>query len=283
MATQKLYQIGVAAAATLILLVLSLIGQKILGRSLREDLDKGNTARGLLQVGHVLGVFLIVGSIVAGSVTGEDPGKDALWVLAFGGASVALLEVTGALGVKLLLHSKLTSEIERGNAAAGLAAGAHYLATAVIISKNLSGNDLHALAISLVFFVLAQASLHLFVILFRALTTYDDSEEILGENMAAALSYSGLAVGVGLVVGNAAEGQFSGWVASLKGYGLALLWNLVFYPVRQLLVQGVLLGARPTLRGGRLDEAIGHERNAGLGALEAVSYVATALLLAKVM
>ena len=36
--------------------------------------------------------------------------------------SVALLEVTGALGVKLLLHSKLTSEIERGNAAAGLAA-----------------------------------------------------------------------------------------------------------------------------------------------------------------
>ena len=91
MATQKLYQLGVAAAAALILLVLSLIGQKILGRSLREDLDKGNTARGLLQVGHVLGVFLIVGSIVAGSVTGEDPSKDALWVLAFGGVSVALL------------------------------------------------------------------------------------------------------------------------------------------------------------------------------------------------
>jgi uncharacterized membrane protein YjfL (UPF0719 family) len=222
MATQKLYQLGVAAAAALILLVLSLIGQKILGRSLREDLDKGNTARGLLQVGHVLGVFLIVGSIVAGSVTGEDPSKDALWVLAFGGASVALLEVTGALGVKLLLQAKLTSEIERGNAAAGLAAGAHYLATAVIISKNLSGNNLHALAISLVFFVLAQVSFHLFVILFRALTIYDDSEEILGENMAAALSYSGLAVGVGLVVGNAAEGQFSGWLTSLKGFGRGL-------------------------------------------------------------
>jgi uncharacterized membrane protein YjfL (UPF0719 family) len=283
MATQKLYQLGVAAATTLILLVLSLLGQRLLGRSAQGDLGKGNTARALLQVGHVLGVFLIVGAIVAGSVSGEDPVKDALWVLAFGGASVVLLEVTGALGVKLLLRSKLSSEIERGNAAAGFAGGAHYVATALIISKNLSGTDLHALAISLVFFVLAQASLHLFVVLFRALTTYDDSEQILGENMAAALSYGGLAVSVGVVVGNAAEGQFAGWLPSLKGYGLALLWNLAFYPVRQLLVQGVLLGARPTLRGGRLDEAIGHERNAGLGALEAICYLATALLLAKVM
>ena len=281
--TQKLYQVGVAAVTTLILLGLSMLGQRLLGRSARGDLDRGNAAKALLQVGHVLGVFLIVASIVAGSVTGENVARDALWVLAFGGASVALLELTGALGVRLLLRSKMMAEIERGNVAAGVAAGAHYVATANIISKNLSGNDLNALAISLVFFVLAQLSFHLFVVLFRALTVYDDSEEILGENMAAALSYAGLAVGVSLVVGNAAEGQFSGWLPSLKGYGLALLWNLAFYPVRQLLVQGLLLGAWPSLRGGRLDVAIGQERNAGLGALEACCYVATALLLAKVM
>ncbi|MCS6899708.1 MAG: hypothetical protein RMJ98_08630 [Myxococcales bacterium] len=40
MAIQKLYQLGVAAAATLILLMLSLLGQKLFGRSLREDLGK---------------------------------------------------------------------------------------------------------------------------------------------------------------------------------------------------------------------------------------------------
>ena len=68
------------------------------------------------------------------------------------------------------------------------------------------------------------------------------------------------------------------WVI-VGGYGLALLLNLVFYPVRQLVVQTVLLGGAPTLRGGRLDVAIGHERNVGMGALEAVAYVATALLM----
>lgn len=283
MATQKLYQLGVAAATTLVLLTFSLLGQRLMGRSTQGDLDKGNTARALVQVGHVLGVFLIVASIVSGSVSGEDPAKDALWVLTFGGAAVVLLELTGALGIRLLLRSKMPAEIERGNAAAGVAAAAHYVATSIIIAKNLTGTNLNALAISLVFFVLAQLSFHLFVVLFRALTVYDDSEEILGENVAAALSYGGLAIGVSLVVGNASEGQFTDWVGSLKGYGLALLWNLAFYPVRQILMQGVLLGARPTLRGGRLDEAIGHERNVGLGALEAICYIATALLLAKVM
>lgn len=283
MATQKLYQIGVVVVTILALLAFSLLGQRLLGRSTRNELENSNTARSFVQVGHVLGVFLIVGSIVGGSISGEDPLRDLLWALLFGGAAVILLEVTGSLGVRLLLRSRMPAEIERGNAAAGIAAAAHYVATAVIIAKNITGSSLNTLAVSLVFFALAQLSLHLFVVLFRALTVYDDSEEILGENIAAALSYAGLTIGVSLVIGNASEGQFSDWSTSLLGFTLALLWNLVFYPVRQILVQGLLLGAMPALRGGRLDVAIGQERNVGIGALEAISYIATALLLAKVM
>ncbi|RYE84718.1 MAG: DUF350 domain-containing protein, partial [Myxococcales bacterium] len=156
-------------------------------------------------------------------------------------------------------------------------------ATGIVIAHNIHGSGLGTLAVSLVFFVLAQLSLHLFVVLFRALTSYDDSEEVLTGNLAAALSYGGLTVAVAIVVGAASDGAFAGWVESLRGYALAVLVNLVFYPVRQLVVQGLLLGARPTLRAGRLDEAVGQERNVGFGALEAVSYVATALLLTRVM
>lgn len=279
--SKGLYQACFAVLTTVALLLLSQLGQKLMGRSVESDIDRGNTARASVQVGHLLGVFLIVGAIVAGCVSGEDWRQDAIWVAAFGGASIILLEVTGGLGVRLLLRAKLPAEIARGNVAAGVAAGAHYVATALIIARNITGTDLNALAVSLVFFVLAQLSLHLFVVLFRALTSYDDSEEVLGENMAAALSYAGLTVAVGLVVGNASEGQFTGWATSLKGYGLALLVNLVFYPVRQILVQTVLLGGAPTVRAGRLDVAIGQERNVGMAALEAVAYVATALLITR--
>jgi hypothetical protein len=51
--------------------------------------------------------------------------------------------------------------------------------------------------------------------------------------------------------------------------------------VRQLFVQTVLLGARFTLRGGRLDQGIAAERSMGMGAMEAASYVAAALLVTR--
>lgn len=281
MPTKGLYHAGFAVATTLGLLLVFQIGQKLMGHTVKADVEKGNTAQAILQVGHILGVCLIAASIVAGCVAGESWTTDAIWVGAFGVASVLVLAVTGALGTRLLLRAKLPAEIARGNVAAGLAGAAHYLATSILIARNITGTDLNALGISLVFFVLAQLSMHLFVILFRALTTYDDSEEILGENMAASLSYAGLTVAVGIIVGNASEGNFAGWGPSLKGYGLALLLTLVLYPVRQFVVQTLLLGAMPSPRAGRLDELVGRERNLGASALEAVAYLSTALLIAR--
>ena len=136
------------------------------------------------------------------------------------------------------------------------------------------------LGLTLTVFVLGQITLVLFITLFRALTTYDDAEQIQGENLAAALSYAGVSVAIAVIVGRALEGDFTGWDESLRGYGGVLLFLLALYPVRQILVQVVLLGAPFTFRGGRLDAGVAAERNEGLGALEAVTYLATALAIA---
>jgi hypothetical protein len=45
----------------------------------------------------------------------------------------------------------------------------------------------------------------------------------------------------------------------------------------------VLLGAPLGSRGGALDRSIGIERNEGIGALEAVTYIATALSVARLL
>jgi uncharacterized membrane protein YjfL (UPF0719 family) len=279
MSENPLYLFGFEVLAALVGLLIFQLGQRVLSpdESLRTTIEKGNVARAILQAGHVLAVFMVASSVVVGGVQGVHLATDALWVGAFGLCALALLEITGRLGVKLLLRSKLLGEIERGNVAAGIAAAGHYVATGIIIARNLNGTDLHALAISLVFFAIAQITLHLFVVLFRALTTYDDSEEILGENLAAALSYAGVTVAIALIVGHASEGQFVSWSVSLTGYAMALAFNFALYPVRQIVVQTLLLGCRPTLRAGRLDEGVGRERNVGMAALEAVAYLATAL------
>ncbi len=84
-----------------------------------------------------------------------------------------------------------------------------------------------------------------------------------------------------MVVARALEGDFVGWVVSMRGYGGVLLSALALYPVRQLFVQTLLLRAPLKARGGRLDDGIAKERSVGLGALEGATYLATALSIAR--
>jgi uncharacterized membrane protein YjfL (UPF0719 family) len=217
---------------------------------------------------------------VSNCLEGESWRRDAMWVSAFGVAALLLLSVSGYLGVRVLMKSSLPAQIEKGNVAAGVAAGGHYVATGIITSQAFAGSDLESLGLSLTFFVLAQITLHAFVILFRTVTSYDDAEEIESDNLAAALSYAGITIAVAMIVGRALQGNFVSWGVSLRGYGLALLFNFALYPVRQILVQSVLLGAGFSLWRGRLDIGI-MERNVGMGALEAVSYLATALVVTR--
>jgi uncharacterized membrane protein YjfL (UPF0719 family) len=240
-----------------------------------------NPAQAALLAGQLVAVFLVAASSVSNSLTGQGLLEDAARVAAFGLAALALLLITSGLGIALLLRSGLAAEVERRNLAAGVAGGAHYIACGVVTAEAFAGHDLEGLGLSLAFFSLAQVTLLGCVSLFRALTTYDDAEEIRGENVAAALAYGGVAIAVAIVVGHALEGDFEGWRISLQGYALALPWLLALYPVRQLFLQSLLLGAPLSLRGGPLDEAIQAKRSAAMGALEAATYVATALAVTR--
>jgi uncharacterized membrane protein YjfL (UPF0719 family) len=280
---RPLYALGFGGTMTVVLLLLLRVGQRVFspGHTVGGDLAQANSARRFLQVGQVLAVFMIAAAAVKNCVEGTDLKRDILWAIAMGATGLALLLVSGRVGLMLLLRSRLPQEIERGNIAAGVAAGAHYVATGIITSRAVAGNDLPSLGLSLVFFVLAQITLHIFVSLFRALTVYDDAEQIQGENLAAAISYGGVAIAVAILIARALEGDFVSWGVSLKGYGVALLFAFALWPVRQILVQSLLLGYPFALRGGKLDEGIAGARNEGMAVLEAVAYLATSLSIAR--
>ncbi len=283
MEPRPLYVVAFGAVVTIALLLLLRVGQRLFSpkHTVSADLTAGNPAQRLLQVGQVLAVFRLAAAAVRNTIEGEDLGRDALWASAMAILGLLLLVASGRVGIMLLLRSRLPHEIERGNTAAGVAAGAHYVATGIITARAVAGNDLQSLGLSLAFFVLAQVTLHVFVSLFRALTVYDDAEQIQGENLAAAISYGGVAIAVAILIARALEGDFVSWGVSLRGYGVALLFAFALWPVRQLFVQGLLLGFTPTLRGGKLDDAIAAHRNLGMGMLEAVTYVATALSITR--
>src|SRR5215813_2915030 len=202
------YAIAFDAIAGLTVVGLALVARRMLGG--RPHLGGRNLAEALVAAGHLLGTFLIVASALAGCATGQDLVADIAWTALFGGTGVILLALLGRVGTDLILGARLGPEIARGNAAAGMAAASHQLASGILIASCLYGRDLAGFGVSLSFFALAQITLHLFVIAFRALTVYGDREEILAENLAAALSYAGVTVALALIIGHAAEGTFLG-------------------------------------------------------------------------
>src|SRR5689334_25319809 len=106
------------------LLLLLRLGQRFGAAPHTSDPSDGNAALRLLQVGQVLGVLLVAAFVVKGSVGGANLGRDALRVAAFASVGLLLVLLTGNLGLRLLLRSRLPAEIARGNVAAGLAGGA---------------------------------------------------------------------------------------------------------------------------------------------------------------
>lgn len=272
-----LYVAAFGACTTLMLLALAELTRRRLG----TDLKEGNDAQRLASIGTIVGVFVIAGATVHEAVRGRSLLEDGIACAAYGAIGFMAGTWAGQVGVRLLLGGALTGEVARGNRAAGLAASAQLLASAIVTSRAIAGSDLSGLGLSLTFFVIGQATLLGFVSLFRALTTYDDAEQIHGENLAAALSYSGVTVAIAIVVARAVEGDFEGWLVSLRGYAGVLLSLALLYPVRQLFVQSILMRAPFRLRGGALDQAVAERRSAGLAAIEAATYVAVAVVIAE--
>ncbi len=261
------------------LLLHQLVVRRLLVKSasMRVDMLGDNRAHGLRNVGDVLAVFLIGAAVVKNCVHGDDFQHDVLWAALFGTMGLVLLELTGLLGMRLLMRQRLADSLDRGNVAAGVAAASHYVATGIITSRAVAGSDLRGLGLSITFFLLAQFAHQTIVTLYRALTTYDDAEQVEGENLAAAISYGGISIAVAAIVARALEGEFAGWIPALTGFGMLVATAFALYPIRQFIVQGLLLGGKPSLRGGDLDVGVGRDRNVAAASLEAASYLGTAL------
>lgn len=235
-------------------------------------------ARSLAWAGNVLaaGIFLPAASRPALGIHNPAGVTDAL-VFA-GSALVAFLLATTLLN-QALLRGHLRAELGRNNLAAGLVAATHAVATGIVAAHCFAADSLTNLPVGAVFFGVAEVTLVVLSLLFRALTAYADDQEIMGENVAAAISYSGLLVALALVVGHAADGAFIGWVPALRSFTLFLLCALALYPVRQIVVARVLLGLPITWRDGALDRAIAQERSWVVSCVEAAGYLAAAFLL----
>ncbi|HMV50940.1 MAG TPA: DUF350 domain-containing protein, partial [Blastocatellia bacterium] len=236
--------IGFVVLAVIVLLIIArAVYRFLLGRSLSETLiGQDNRAAAVALGGFLLGVINVVIPIL--SSPSHSFWADVKGVLAYGIGGIAAMTVAGLIFEQ---YSRVTGvplreQTAGGNLAAGIVDGAIYLASSQIAAGALTG-DGGAIVPTLVFWAAGVAALILLTHLFRLLTTYDDAQLIGKGNVAAALAAAGLIVAIGMMVGFAVSGSFTGYAESFSDFGLMLLAVFVLYPVRQIIVQMLFLGA----------------------------------------
>ena len=275
--------IGFVALAAVILLVIARgVYQLVLGISMTEALiHHDNKAAAIALAGFLLGVIQVIIPVFSGPV--HSFWNDLANVAAYGFAGIVVLTVSGLIftGYCKVTGTDLKAQIAQGNVAAGITAAGSYLAVSSLTSGILTG-DGGALLPTIVFWAAGLGALIVLTHVFRLLTAYDDAALISQGNVAAALGFAGLLVAIGMMVGYSVAGSFTGYKEGFISFGLFLLLTLLFYPVRQIVVQMLMLGGGFSLYNGRLDHEIAEDKNVGAGVLEAVGYIATALLMTRI-
>lgn len=234
-----------------------------------------SVARALRKGGTLVALGLIIGPAVDGAVA-QTGGRGAMWATTFAVCGSLLMLLGAAVADRIFLRG-LRAQGHSGNLAAAVVGAGHAVAFGVLVSACFSGRGWPALLLSTAFFLLAACTLLVFQALFRWRTSYADDQEVFGHNTAAALSFVGVTVALSIIVGHAAQGEFTGWSSSLLAYARALLLALALYPVRQLLVKRWLLRLPPHQAGCELDRAIAQHRELRVAAVEALAYMAVAL------
>lgn len=263
-------------------LVLVWLAKQLWGVVLKRDMNTeltthDNPAAALTVSGYFLGVFIALAGVAATPTQGMI--ADMINFGAFGLAGVAVL-FASLFAAPLVGGIKLQRDIiENHNIGAGMVLFATFVATGTIFSGAVrgEGNGLTAWVALLVFQLLGQVALAIMAHLFEYITPYDLHKEIVeGKNLAAAAGYAGALMAMGIILHNAVLGDFVNWQTDLHGFLIWCLPMLLLWPVRALVVNGVLLGFR------NLNHEIAVDRNVGAGVIEAATYIGFALLVMNV-
>ncbi len=272
----------VVLAVILLLIIARLVYRLILGQEMTATLiDQDNKAAAVALGGFLLGVIQVVIPVL--SSPSHTFWSDVRGVATYGIGGIVAMTLAGLIFERYSRWSgvALREQIAQGNLAAGIVDGSIHFASGQIVAGALTG-DGGALLPTVVFWAAGVAALIVFTHLFRQLTAYHDAELISRGNVAAALGCSGLIIAIGMMCGYAVSGTFSSYSQGFGDFGRMLLLILVLYPVRQLVVQMLFLGGGFSFRNGRLDREVAEDQNVGAGLLEAIGYLATALIVTRI-
>lgn len=239
-----------------------------------ELVEKDNPALALAVSGYYLGLVFCIGGALAGPSGGIL--EDIIDLSIYGLLGIVLLNASWYICDHLILHKfKISDELIRDqNQGTGAVSFGVSVASGLIIYGAVSGEG-GTIWTAIAFWAIGQVMLILATLIHHLVTPYDDHEELEKDNVAVGVSSAGVLIAMGIVLGLAAEGDFSSWSEDIWDYLTIALLGLVLLPCVRILTDKVLL---PTVK--LADEIAGQEKpNVGAAYIVAVSYISAAFVI----
>jgi uncharacterized membrane protein YjfL (UPF0719 family) len=239
----------------------------------KELAHNDNPALGVSFAGYLLATAFIF----LGILSGPSSGTFEEWTIVVGYSLLGLLMLNlsrWSLG-KLVLNNfcNMTAIIEQRNMSMAAVRFGHYIATGLIVAGSLHGEG-GGVETAVAFFLLGQISLSLFAWVYDRLTPFDLHKEIESGNVAAGVAFSGSLIALGIILGKAVSGHFSGWQSDLLFFVEAAIGGVVLLQIARMIMD------RLVLIGHDLDHEIANDKNLAAGFLEMAVSVSFALVLA---
>ncbi len=281
----------------LLLCITAMVLRKLVWREQTQlaTQDQHAAAQGIELAGFFFGCLIIAASALSAVSINDmnisvavELGELSLFdffgsVLVYGLLAMVTYVLIGGLSLQYLVRLNAHRGIAANNIAIAVVAGSSSVAHALVISAAISGEtESPSILPPLIFFAIGIICLWACILLFRRLTSYDDNAELVHGNVAASLSYGGLMIALAMIIAHAVEGDFNDYREAFALFAQSMLPIVFLYPIRQVIVQTVLLRQPLKWYGGALDDRIGEHHDIGAGTIEAATYIAAAYLICSV-
>lgn len=262
--------------------------------------QKDNPALGLSMTGYFLGVVIIFLGALCESEEGLESysfsayGSDLLEVFLYSLGGILLLNLSRVIVDKLILRHFSTKKeiIEDRNTGTGAVEFGNYVASGLIIAGALNGEILVDLGgevagaaeaagpawwmgpwLALLFFLLGEVGLVLFVFFYQLFTRYNIHAEIEKDNTAAGVALAGNMIAIGVILLKGLKGDFIGYAANITNFAVyAVAGCILLFLVRWIADLFMLPGAT-------FDEEISKDRNLSAAWIESAVVIGSACII----
>ncbi|CAM2066241.1 DUF350 domain-containing protein [Sulfidibacter corallicola] len=240
--------------------------------------EHDNLAVAITVAGYMLGLVFAIGGVLLGPSNGL--GEDLIDIFFFGLFAVVLLNFSGFINDKLILHKfdNVKEIIDDRNEGTGAIEAGNYMAMGLIFAGAFSGQD-GDLVTGIVFWLLGQLALVIVTRVYNLTNKFDLHDEVEKDNVAVGVAFAGLLVGLGNVLRIAVSGDFESWAENMSGFAAYAALGVIVLPLLRIATDRLLLpGARLT------DELVNQEKpNVGAGLIEATSYISASMLITWIL